>query len=110
MVLLLLDVFPVAQQQPAGAFHHLARQLVVLEAVGLVDANPVDHLATVLGGHMKEVEDDLGPGALVADLGLEGGTHVHDHRLEPLARFEVIFSWTYRFCSDSRYGCVFLMT
>ncbi len=57
----------------------------MLEAVGLVDANPVDHLATVLGGHMKEVEDDLGPGALVADLGFEGGAHVHDHRLEPLA-------------------------
>ena len=88
-VLLSFDVVAVPEQQPARAFDHLAGWFVVGQAVGFVDADPVDHLAAELGDHVEEVEDDagrrLGVGALGADLGLVGTVHIHGHGLDAVA-------------------------
>ena len=46
-VLLSFDVVAVPEQQPR-AFDHLAGWFVVGQAVGFVDADPVDHLAAEL--------------------------------------------------------------
>ncbi len=65
------EVLAVAQQEPATALDDLARRLIALQAIGLVDVNTVDDLATVLRDDVEEVEDDLGVGAMSLDLGAD---------------------------------------
>ena len=52
------DVSPVGQQQPAAAFDQAPCIAIGAQPIGLIDADPVDDLPTVLGHHVEEVIDD----------------------------------------------------
>ncbi|MNF81410.1 hypothetical protein D3C84_636820 [compost metagenome] len=82
-----LEVFAIAQQQPAALLDHPARRLVLAQAVGLVDPDAVDHLAPVTRHHVEQVVHHFGPWAMLFHFQVESGVHVHRHRLDLLTAF-----------------------
>lgn len=90
-------VFPIAQQQPAALLDHLARRFVFAQKVGLVDPDTVDHLAAIARHHMEQVVHHFGLRAMPLHFQVEGGVHVHRHRLDLLAaRAEQFEEWADR--------------
>ena len=82
--ILRLDVLAVAQEEPAGAFDHLAGLGVAPDAVGLVHADPVDHLAPVLGDDVEQIVDNHGLRTVGAHFFFVRRVHVHHDGLQPL--------------------------
>ena len=68
-----------SQREPFTTF---PGRLVMTEAIGLIDACPIDDFPSVLGDDMKEVKDDLRLRAIAVNLQLVGGGHIHAYRVD----------------------------
>jgi len=83
--MVLLQVRPVAQQQPTTLLDHLASGLVMAKGIGLVYPDTVDHIASIAGNHVEQVVNDFRPRAMLLHFQIEGRIHVHRHSLDLLA-------------------------
>ena len=55
------------------------------QSVSLVDADPINHLSAIFGHHMEEVVDHTRFWAVLTNLQVKSGVHVHRHRFDASA-------------------------